>query len=118
MNALRYFRFREVNDSEGETWDFYVPLKPSQHERLSETVSDNDSYELSADGISEREVDQLIKNHPSSTSYIASINKCAPVKSIPKVTDWADDDPYYKGGPWKIISRNVLTEDFDMGDEE
>lgn len=101
---MKYYRFREKSNADYGTIDYYIPMTLKQHARLKETISLAEGYALSDEGVSGAEVDRLIKGHENSNSEVAVIAKCAPMKSVPRVDNWYDFDPFYGGGAFKIVS--------------
>lgn len=100
-----YYEFIEHNEWEGESWSFYVPLDYRKFKNIQEAIEGNESYEIKTQPYFENEVDKLIKQDFSQTNYMSSRNKCSGIFKLPKKIDW-DNDPFYKGGLWKIEDRN------------
>lgn len=104
MSDKKFYAFKEVNDWEGESWYFYVPLtiKEKEHlEDLLERIGPDSPYTLEGD-ISEEEIDVLVKN--TNEGYMPEDNKCSGAKvDILSLTyeDFEEDDFFYKGQIWK-----------------
>lgn len=100
----QYYRFTEINDWEGETWHFYIPVKDNEEaiETLRIFIKDfsfEDMYEISNKRFPENEVDVLCDN--SEIGYMAYHNILSGKLVLPelKVKDChIVDDPFYKGG--------------------
>ncbi len=41
---MKYYKFTEYNDNEGETWHFFIPLNEHQKELIQKLVADNEFY--------------------------------------------------------------------------
>ncbi len=99
---MKYYKFTENNDWEGESWNFYLPLTDEQHQKLTELIVEMDeTYRLAVKPLDESTVDA--KHGKGSTTYMDKHNKCGPVKELPDKIDWEKDDPFYKGQFWEIL---------------
>jgi len=107
--------FTENNDWEGETWNFFVPLSPEQHEKIKnliESVEDFDSpYEIGDEAYTESYVDKLISSRNNTrTGYMKLYNKCKPLSGVfldrlmEGNINLLEDDPFYKGQCWDLAS--------------
>lgn len=109
VDSERYFvKFRETNDLEGESWNFWLQLDGNEEQlnKLSDLL-DADEYEESfsvdmKNAIPESEVDILVKH--SESGYMHDHNKVTGKFELPESTgDYDDDsdfyiDVFYKGG--------------------
>lgn len=96
----------ERNDSEGETWRWYIPLAGNEEalKKLNHTMFsgriEEDSFDLDLTPVPEFEVDILIK-HGGDTTYMAAHNKLEGLLVIPQeaLTELGGGsiDPLYKG---------------------
>ena len=93
-------KLTETNDWEGETWNFYILITDAEYfkisSRIKEVDPDGDSYELSLDLFTEKQVDKHCKRKGKCT-YMKEYNKV-------KAVDWGyidrEQDPFYKGMCW------------------
>jgi hypothetical protein len=94
---MKYIRFSEHNDHEGETWHFYIPIKGNEKDiaKVRELIADVDAYRLDRE-LTEAQVDTLVE-FDNESGYMARHNKAAGFNKLPKSVDWEDDDPFYKG---------------------
>lgn len=101
LTIRRFHKFTEVNDSEGETWYFYIPLTDEEIEKIKTTISDDpeEAYALSNETLTEEEVDIIIKHCNDGIGYMAPHNKCSGI-NLPDEIDMERDDPFYKGECW------------------
>lgn len=99
-----YYRFIENNDHEGEIWNFFVPLTPTQVEQiraLVEVEGWEECYKLEERTYTEAEV-QAFMTHESSTTYMAQYNRCGPL-TVALPNDLAEDDVLYKGAAFEVV---------------
>lgn len=74
--TTNYAKFTEVNDWEGETWHFWLPIEGNEDALDAlHSVLDTDEYELDLTPVPEFEVDVLVKH--TDTGYMAYHNKLA-----------------------------------------
>ena len=107
MKNEEFIKLTERNDWEGETWNFYIPIKDNETaiKKLSELIKKYPSYTLSLLPINENEIDNLIKNDDH-TSYMATHNKLSgrlDFKDYPNKSTNGIDDPFYKGDIEKYL---------------
>lgn len=97
-----YTIFRECNDWEGETWNFYIPTEGNESEIAKLALAIKNSPEYSLEGsIDESDVDVLVKHDEG--GYMAFHNKLSGKLSIGTLHITVDDDPLYKGGIKEFI---------------
>lgn len=101
----QYYKFTETNWGTTDKTEYYIPLTEKQWRSLATQINCNPTYVLAAQDkwLSEREVDDIIRSHMRSTSAIKNVYKCEPPLRIPRADDFADFDPFYEGGCWKIV---------------
>jgi len=104
---MHYVKWTEINDWEGETWNFYIPFDGNESDvyLLRVMVIDlKSSYDLRLNLIPEEEVDALVK-HSDGNGYMPEHNK---MKGIIDRTKFENLDAdhfeslFYKGGLDKI----------------
>ena len=103
---MDYVKWTEINDWEGETWNFYIPFwgNTSAVYLLITMLPEYSSYKLCPNLIPEDEVDILIK-HVGENGYMPEHNK---MKGIIDRTKFENLDAdhfeslFYKGGLDKI----------------
>lgn len=62
---MKYRKLTEVNDIEGETWHWFIPIKGNKKalEKLADVIKEEPfSFQLSEDKYTEKEVDTLTAN--------------------------------------------------------
>lgn len=94
----RYVQFTEVNDWEGETWYFYLPLEGNAREigRLAYLIRDSESYDIDFTQLTEEQVDTLVEF--GGAGYLYYHNKVeGDLQDLPEELD-PENDPFYKGG--------------------
>ena len=110
---MKFIKFTEGNDHEGETWNFWLQYDGNEKEldklgHIIETLEDNDiSYSLNNTLIDESEVDILVKH--TRDGYMDYENKITGIFTCPEIdvdshkdeiTDEifeSLDDNFYKG---------------------
>jgi hypothetical protein len=102
-----YYRFTEVNDWEGETWHFYIPMTQSEFDIVKDAITSTDPdnpYRLANRAYTEVEVDKLIKDIPDDCGYMNAHNKCGNITpetlETIKTYNPEDEDVFYKGQCW------------------
>lgn len=100
-----YAKFTEINDWEGETWNFYIPIKGNEKamDLIDALIDGREEYFLRrGKAFTEQEIDALCARE-SSTSYMNKHNKVSKILELPESVDFdADDDPFYKGKCWEL----------------
>lgn len=105
---MKFVKFTENNDWEGETWRFWLQLDGNESElkKLKGFFDKNDvgeAYELDMTPVDEEEVDTLVKH--SRQGYMNYDNKVTGTFTMPEYEDdgqedsayeWANDH-FYKG---------------------
>lgn len=93
----QYYKFTEVNDWEGETWHFYIPVDGNKREiaKLKKEV-DGEFYIVNDELLPENEVDILCKH--SDGGYMTTHNKLKGKLEIPNEKGRSIEDALYKGG--------------------
>jgi hypothetical protein len=94
--AHTYIRLTEVNEWEGETWHFYLPVAGNSEalaalKELIDNADDDFGFSLS-ETLTEDEVDTLVRTANGDTSYLA-----AHTKLTGRLTAINDLDKLYKG---------------------
>lgn len=115
---MKYYIFTEHNDYEGETWNFYVPMEKIHRDIIAQAVEStaefDSPYQISDKSYDETEVNFILMNIKSSTSYLPEFNKCGPINQIllDKLLDQSvnitENDPFYKGSCWDIIASSDI----------
>lgn len=106
---MKFVKFEEYNDWEGETWRFWLQLDGNEEslKKLVPLVKEADAhsggneYRLDLNEIlDEREVDTLVKYTQS--GYMDNDNKVVGTLKLTddmvKRSEGDNDDPFYKGG--------------------
>lgn len=106
--SKQFVKFREYNDNEGESWNFWLQLdgNEAELEKMSANLEKFDSegwYDLNLkDPIPESEVDILVKH--SDSGYMMNENKITGTFTSPEINATDDDegwewitDNFYKG---------------------
>jgi len=92
---MKYVKFTEINDNEGEEWNFYLPIAGNE-DKIEELkciiAEDEECYCISDELLEESEVDVLEKHGGS--GYMSYHNKCTGKLTLTKNTL----DDLYKGG--------------------
>lgn len=109
MSDLRFVKFVEHNDWEGETWVFWLQQNGNEDDlaKLAELIGDDsEDYELDQNAVlSERDVDVLVKHGNVGASYLDAHTKVTGVLVLPD--DLADDlDALYKGGLRDLFAKD------------
>lgn len=101
---MKFVKFTETNDHEGEEWIFFLQVDGNEAELakmedMIESWEDESGYDSgyqlgSDDEIPESEVDICVKHSPS--GYMDTFNKVVGVFTNPVEDDL--DDLFYKGG--------------------
>ena len=109
-----FVRFRESNDNEGESWNFWLQLDGNEAElqKLQDALDNNDledAYSLNMTAVPESEVDILVKH--SDSGYMTYENKVTGKFKMPEpkldgdglIANYEDAneyyfDTFYKGG--------------------
>jgi hypothetical protein len=116
---LEYFKFTEMNEWEGETLNFYVPLTEEQEARIRELIAAGDEHEnpysLSIEPIPEDEVDDLMVTR-GTTIAVAAHNKCGPLERDLSGLHSSEADFFHKGVPFDVIETCLAPS--DVADEE
>lgn len=103
---ITYRKLTEINDNEGETWHFFIPVPGNEAAldslaKMLDVRDLEDAYRLSKDMFTEVEVDTLVK-YADNTGYMTEHNKLAGILDIKKLEIALDsNDVYealYKGG--------------------
>lgn len=99
---MKYYRLKEINDWEGETWNFYIPVEGNQKEieKLKKHLVE-DTYILDKKLYEEKDVDFLCENEDN-CGYMNQHNKLAGKLKVPKKMN---DDLLYKGGVKKFMEN-------------
>jgi len=103
---MQFVTFIEINDWEGETWRFYIPISETNLPAL-QVLSPalisrglGDTYKLDLSPVDESYVDKVVEK--SRSGYMAYHNKCAGTLRLPeKFFDLSNEDferALYKGG--------------------
>jgi hypothetical protein len=97
----KYIKFTEENDSEGETWDFYIPVEGNMEaikllDRCIASEEAEDEYCIDLLEIPENEVDILCKHTRS--GYYDYENKLEGILRLPDISDSELMGQLYKGG--------------------
>lgn len=105
---MKYYIFTEINDQEGKTWNFYLPISEEERNIISSLIESTDEfdspYKISENTIDEKSVNILIENNIA--GYMASHNKCLPLSDIfidamkEGLIDILENDPFYNGQCW------------------
>lgn len=100
-----YLRFTEINDWEGEEWNFYLPIEGNESalEHLRTLIEGNpDTYEIDDYPYPGAVVDHITKR--SRSGYMNYENRVEGFLQLPdSIDDWVDNDPFYKGGIRKFF---------------
>ncbi len=99
MSDMEWYKFTEVNDNEGEEWNFYLLLNQEEVDHL-QTLTDDYFYTLDVEPIPESEVDILVK-HSSDDGYMPEHQKVGrPRINILDIDPESleENDVLYKGG--------------------
>ena len=94
-----FVMFTEINDWEGETWSWFIPIEGNEDdiEKVRALIEPmQDVYSLSEKQYTEEEV-QTLMDAPSDTTYMDRYQKASGFETIPESVDWDNDDPFYKG---------------------
>jgi hypothetical protein len=102
-----YARFTEVNDWEGETWHFWLPIEGNEEalRKLAELLdveADSDEYQLSLEPRDELHVDALV-DEDDEPGYMSAQNKLEGVLTVPD-TLGENCKALYKGDIAKMFS--------------
>lgn len=97
MDVMKYIKFTEYNEWEGETWNWYMPLKGNgkDFKKIKVLIRYNSSYRIEKIELTKNSLNALIEH--SSDGYMKSHNRAIGFRNIPKEIDWVKDDPFYKG---------------------
>ena len=96
---MKFVKFTENNDNEGESWNFWLQLDENQNElnRLQMFVSrfdpNRESFELNMLPVDESEVDVLVKH--IGQGYMDNENKVTGYFTLPEVEESYDEDTGY-----------------------
>lgn len=96
---MKFVKFTENNDNEGESWNFWLQLDENQNElnRLQMFVSrfdpNRESFELNMLPVDESEVDVLVKH--TGQGYMDYENKVTGYFTLPEVEESYDEDTGY-----------------------
>ena len=96
---MKFVKFTENNDNEGESWNFWLQLDENQNElnRLQMLVSrfdpNRESYEINMLPVDESEVDVLVKH--TGQGYMDYENKVIGYLTLPEVDENLDEDSGY-----------------------
>jgi hypothetical protein len=96
-NELKFVKFTEHNDNEGESWNFWLQLdgNEAQLKQLQSWLGtfddDGGSYELDMTPVDESEVDILVKH--SDEGYMDYENKITGTFACPEPDSKAETDP-------------------------
>jgi len=93
----KIYKFRERNDWEGESWNFYFYMTDSQYTELKQII-DSDKYSpytLSEKSYTLDEVKTLEEN--SESGYMSFENYCGTLGDLPSKVNLEEDDIFYKG---------------------
>lgn len=107
---MKFVKFRENNENEGESWNFWLQLDNNQNElnRLQMFVSrfdpNREGFEINMLPVDESEVDVLVKH--SDSGWMSYENKVTGYLTLPEVDENLDEDSgfdwlmnnFYKGG--------------------
>lgn len=95
---MKFIKFTENNDWEGESWNFWLQVDGNEKEieEFREKISENSPYELANEIIDEKEVDTLVKHCTS--GYFDSENKVKGKFNVKKIILNKNEDNLYKGG--------------------
>jgi len=117
---LEFFKFTEMNEWEGETWNFYVPLTKEQEARVRELIAPGDEHEspysLSTEPVTEEEVDDLMATR-GTTIVVAEHNKCGPLDTDLPPTLHSENDFFHKGASFDVIETCLAPSDHDEDDD-
>lgn len=99
---LQFRKFTEINDWEGEEWNFWLQVdgNEAELERLAEYLADDEEFQLSSELATAKEVKTLVKH--AHIGYMADENKVTGRLKLPE--NLHDDDHeypsdwFYKGG--------------------
>ena len=96
---MKFVKFTENNDNEGESWNFWLQLDDNQNElnKLQMYVSrfdpNRESFELNMLPVDESEVDVLVKH--TGQGYMDYENKITGYLALPEIDDEIDEDGGY-----------------------
>lgn len=100
MTEAQFVKFTEVNDWEGETWHFWLPVEGNEVQlvRLAVVTRDEEcEYSLDMKNpLNEAAVDILVAN-ADDTDYMAEHTKVAGILRLPEELDEHLGE-FYKGG--------------------
>jgi len=87
---MNIYRFRENNELEGETWDFFFTATPEQQADLATIIEQNgldEEHECTDKVYTRQEVDVLVENarngYFDSHEYIGTLTKPLPTNPYP-----------------------------------
>lgn len=95
---MKFVKFTENNDSEDETWNFWLQLDGNEDSLkdlgvwLNTFDDDNESYELNMAPVDESEVDVLVKH--TGQGYMNYENKVVGKLKMPPITDLDEENGY------------------------
>jgi len=121
---MNFVKFREYNDNEGESWNFWLQLDGNEDQlnrlnriiELENAAGCDTEYELDMEPVAEEEVDILVKH--SDSGYMSYENKITGILTLPefddslfeyeseisdKVFEWTSDN-FYKGGIGELFA--------------
>lgn len=95
---MKFIKFRETCDWEGESWNFWLQLDGNEKEieKLKELIKDRENYKIFDCVLDEKDVDILVKK--SDSGYLTYENKIVGKFSVDKIILNKNIDNLYKGG--------------------
>lgn len=98
--AKQLYRFREENDNEGETWNFYVYLTEQEHDEIVQVIAEDECYSIQPETRSLAKIAALVEDADiNCNGYMPQHQFVAPGGPVPK-----DADGFYKGQFWRPAS--------------
>jgi len=102
---MKFIKFTEHNEWEGETWMFYLQLDENENEikKLKNLIKKREDYEIQDKIFDEKEVNILVDN--SQSGYLAFHNKVIGKFNCNNIILSKNDDNLYKGGIRDLFKR-------------
>ena len=104
---MKILNLVEINDWEGETWNFFFWASEENEARLRKILEDLElknigDYSIEDDGYTMEDVEKFLKRK-SHTGYMDEFNFLGTLE-LPKKLKFKDD-PFYKGGIEKFCKK-------------